>query len=248
MVIIIMDSLSFLVVSLISGAIAGTILGVVNLVLVEPYLDKAIGIEVQNAIESGEKVNPEEHTNYRFWQKGGEVAAGTILGMALGSLLGIVFAFGRKIIPSGSNLKKALVFSGIIWLVIFMVPAIKYPSNPPTVGDPDTINYRQSLFVSFILISGFTALGLAILYTKIKQSKTSIKFLTVSIIYAIVMICAFVVVPPNPDEITAPLDLVNGFRIMSMITMTIFWIVLGITFGLIWNKLKPHETTQFKTI
>ena len=38
-----MDSLSFLVVVLISGAIAGTILGLVNLVLVEPYLDKAIG-------------------------------------------------------------------------------------------------------------------------------------------------------------------------------------------------------------
>jgi predicted cobalt transporter CbtA len=242
-----MDSLSFLVVSLISGAIAGTILGVVNLVIVEPYLDKAIGIEVQNAIESGEKLNPKEHNNYRFWQKGGEVAAGTILGMAFGSLLGIVFAFGRRII-SGSNLKKALVFSAIIWLVIFMVPAIKYPANPPTVGDPDTINYRQSLFISFILISGFTALGLAILYTKMKKSKTSIKFLTVSIIYAIVMICAFVFVPLNPDEITAPMELVNGFRIMSMITMTMFWIILGITFGLIWNKLKPHETTQFKTI
>jgi len=34
-----MDSLSFLVVALISGAIAGTILGLANLALVEPYLD-----------------------------------------------------------------------------------------------------------------------------------------------------------------------------------------------------------------
>jgi len=243
-----MDSLSFLVVALISGAIAGTILGFVNLALVEPYLDKAIGIEVQNSISEGEEVNPVEHNNYRLWQKGGEIAAGTILGMAFGSLLGIVFVFGRRIIPSGSNIKKALVLSGIVWLVIFLVPAIKYPANPPTVGDPDTINYRQSLFISFILISGFTALGLAILYTKMKKSKVSIKFLTVSIIYAIIMTGAFLVVPPNPDEITAPMDLVNGFRIMSMLTITVFWIILGITFGLIWEKLKPHEATQFKTI
>ena len=92
-----MDSLSFLVVTLISGAIAGTIFGLINLVIVEPYLDNAIEIEIQNTINAGEKINPTEHNNYRFWQKGGEVAAGTILGMAFGSLLGIVFAFGRKI-------------------------------------------------------------------------------------------------------------------------------------------------------
>lgn len=241
-----MDSLSFLVVALISGAIAGTVFGLINLVLVEPYLDKAIGIEVQNSINADEEVNLEEHVSYRFWQKGGQVAAGTILGMTFGSLLGIVFVFGKKII-SGSNIKKALVLSGVIWLVIFIIPTIKYPANPPTVGDPDTIYYRQFLSISFILISGFTALGLSIIYTKIK-SKISIKFLTVSIIYTIVMIGVFIVTPPNPDKITAPTDLVNGFRIMSMLTMTIFWIILGLTFGLIWEKLKPHETSQFETV
>jgi predicted cobalt transporter CbtA len=241
-----MDSLSFLVVALISGAIAGTILGLVNLALVEPYLDKAIGIEVTNAASSGEEIDPIEQASYRSWQKGGEIAAGTVLGMSFGALLGVVFIFGRKLIP-GSNLKKALVLSGIIWLVIFMIPAIKYPANPPTVGDPDTINYRQYLYTSFILISGFTALGLSLLYTKMKV-KSSLKFLVISTIYTIIMIDAFIFVPSNPDAITAPISLVNEFRIMSMLTMTIFWVVLGITFGLIWNKLKPHETTQFKTV
>ena len=241
-----MDSLSFLVVALISGAIAGTVFGLINLVLVEPYLDKAIETEVQNSINAGEEVNLEEYVSYRFWQKGGEIAAGTILGMTFGSLLGIVFVFGKKII-SGSNIKKALVLSGVIWLVIFMIPAMKYPANPPTVGDPDTIYYRQFLFISFILISGFTALGVSIIYTKIK-SKVSIKFLTVSIIYTIVMIGVFIVTPPNPDMNTVPAGLVNGFRITSMLTMTIFWIILGLTFGLIWEKLKSHETSQFKTV
>ena len=240
-----MDSLTFLVVALISGAIAGTVLGLVNLVLVEPYLDKAIEIEVQNAINQGEQVDQIEQINYRFWQKGGEIVAGTILGMSFGALLGIVFAFGRKIIP-GSNVKKALVLAGVIWLVIFMIPAIKYPANPPTIGDPDTIEYRDSLFVSFILISGFAALGLAILYSK-WNSKTSLKFMAISVIYAVVMVEAFIAVPSNPDKITAPMDLVNGFRIMTITTMTMFWIILGITFGLLWERLKPNERTEFRT-
>ncbi|HJT84787.1 MAG TPA: CbtA family protein [Nitrososphaeraceae archaeon] len=65
--------------------------------------------------------------------------------------------------------------------------------------------------------------------------------------YAIVMVGAFIAVPPNPDKITAPMDLVYGFRIISMSTITMFWIILGVIFGLLWEKLKPHERTEFKT-
>ena len=41
--------------------------------------------DMQIAIDAGEKVNLEEHNNYRLWQKSGEVAAGAILGIAFGS-------------------------------------------------------------------------------------------------------------------------------------------------------------------
>jgi hypothetical protein len=38
----------FLIIVLVSGALAGLVWGSANLVLVEPYLDEAIGIENQN--------------------------------------------------------------------------------------------------------------------------------------------------------------------------------------------------------
>jgi hypothetical protein len=38
------------------------------------------------------------------------------------------------------------------------------------------------------------------------------------------------------------MDKLNGFRIMSMLTITILWIILGITFGILWDKLKLDET------
>ena len=37
------------------------------------------------------------------------------------------------------------------------------------------------------------------------------------------MTVVFVSMPSNPDEITAPMDLVNGFRIAGIATMTMFW-------------------------
>jgi len=43
----------FIAIVLVSGFIAGTIHGAVNLVIVEPYLDEVIGIENQNLFTSG---------------------------------------------------------------------------------------------------------------------------------------------------------------------------------------------------
>ena len=41
----------FIAIVLVSGFVAGTIHGAVNLAIVEPYLDEAIGIENQNLFD-----------------------------------------------------------------------------------------------------------------------------------------------------------------------------------------------------
>jgi hypothetical protein len=51
-------------------------------------------------------------------------------------------------------------------VALFLIPSLKYPANPPAVGNPDTIYYREILYVGFIAISGFSSLALALLYTK----------------------------------------------------------------------------------
>src|SRR5215207_9525777 len=115
-----MKAITFIAITLLAGAIAGTILGAINQVAVEPYIEHAI--------------NPVEFTAYRFWQKGGEIVAGTILGLSIGSLFGIVFAYTHRSIPGSDNKKKALLVAGTMWLILFLIPALKYPANPPAVG------------------------------------------------------------------------------------------------------------------
>ena len=58
--------------------------------LLNHTLTEYISIETQNVIKEGEVVDSFELQNYRLWQKGGELAAGTNLGMSLGALFGIV--------------------------------------------------------------------------------------------------------------------------------------------------------------
>lgn len=241
-----MRTFAFVIITLLSGAIAGTILGVLNQALVEPYIDRAISIETQSAIKKGEVIYPVELQKYRLWQKAGEIAAGAILGTSLGALFGIVFAYSRSsllLLHSNSNVKKALVLAGIMWFVLFLIPALKYPANPPAVGDPDTIYYRESLYIGLVAISGFSALGLALLYRMLgDRINNKNRIILVSVIYAAIIVGAFLVLPPNPDKITAPADLVQGFRIASAFTMATFWGLLGVTLGAFWDRLKLHET------
>jgi predicted cobalt transporter CbtA len=240
-----MKAITFIAITLLAGAIAGTILGAINQVVVEPYIDHAIELELlqQNTTaQSGQVItNPAEFAAYRFWQKGGEIIAGTILGLSIGSLYGIVFAYTRgSISGTNNNKKKALIVAGIMWLVLFLMPALKYPPNPPAVGNPETIYYRQSLYVAFLAISGFSALGLAFLYRKMmvaSSNNTKKKAIIIpSAVYAAIMAGAYLAMPANPDPINAPIDLVIGFRITSAITISMFWAVLGVIFGALWDK------------
>ena len=248
-----MKAITFIAITLLAGAIAGTILGAINQVAVEPYIERAIELEMlqQNTTaQSGQVItNPAEFAAYRFWQKGGEIIAGTILGLSIGSLYGIVFAYTRgSISGTNNNKKKALIVAGIMWLVLFLMPALKYPPNPPAVGNPETIYYRQSLYVAFLAISGFSALGLAFLYRKMmvaSSNNTKKKAIIIpSAVYAAIMAGAYLAMPANPDPINAPIDLVIGFRITSAITISVFWALLGIIFGTFWDKLNPDETAR----
>ena len=209
-----MKTILFLAIVLVSGAMAGTLHGAANLVFVESYLDEAIGIENQNLFASGEAEDTPafwvEYDNYRNWQKSGQVLAGAILGTAMGALFGIVYVLSRNSLPQGSELKKTFTLAAIMWLTIYIIPFLKYPANPPTVGDPETVVLRSILFLSFIAISGFGAVAFYQLYKKL-QSKKIAAFVG----YGVFLAIAFSLMPPNPDEITAPMDLVNGFRAMN---------------------------------
>jgi predicted cobalt transporter CbtA len=237
-----MKTIIFIAITLLAGAIAGTILGAINQVAVEPYIDHAVELEMQNTNQSSQIINPAEFTAYRLWQRGGEIVAGTILGLSIGSLFGIVFAYTHSSVPGSNNKKKALKVAGIMWFVLFLMPALKYPANPPAVGDPETIYYRQSLYVAFLVISGSSALGLAFLYRK--MGALNIKKAIIPAAYAAIISGAYLAMPANPDPINAPMDLVIGFRITSAITISMFWGLLGVIFGTFWDKLNPSETAR----
>ena len=111
-------------------------------------------------------------------------------------------------------------------------PFLKYPANPPTVGESDTVMIRAILFVSFIAISGLGLLH----FTKFIKNYKIEKFLHL-LDSNIHHYCIFLM-PENPDEITAPMDLVDGFRGASFVAVSIYWLTLGLILGGFLKNLK----------
>ncbi|MGH9983201.1 MAG: CbtA family protein [Nitrososphaeraceae archaeon] len=168
-------------------------------------------------ISEGENVDLQEIGNIRLWQKEGEIVSGTFLGTSIGALFGLVFASARLSLPGSNNKKKGIILAGIMFSILFLIPTLKYPGNPPAVGNPETIVYRQGLYISMLAISGFSALGLALVHRAINQKKS--KNVIILLIYAGIIAISFIILPANPDDITISMDLVMNFRIVSTLTM-----------------------------
>ncbi len=238
-----MKTLHFLAIVLIAGLVAGLVHGLANIIIVEPYLDNALGIENQRLFASGEAKDTQQFwqkfADYRIWQKQGSIVAGAMLGVATGALFGLVFAYSRHTLPTQNDITKALALAGIMWTTLFFIPFLKYPANPPTVGDPITIVLRTSLYIAFLALSGLGALGFSRLYKKM-HSKRFLAFLG----YAGFISVVFFVMPPYPDKIVISMDLVNGFRTVSVITMTIYWLANAFILGVLWQRFQPHITRQ----
>ena len=229
----------FILIVLLSGCFAGTIYGTLNLIIVEPYLDDAINIENQNLFSSGEEIDgPQfwvEYYEYRSWQKGGQILAGAILGTSIGSLFGIVYALSKKSLPSRNNIGKTLILAGLMWFTLFVIPFLKYPANPPTVGDGETVVLRGILYLTLIAISGFLAIGF---YQIFKRLKAKNRILPV-IGYGVLISLVFFIMPENPDEISTSMELVNDFRVVAFLTGTVFWFTLALFLGVFWQKTNP---------
>lgn len=230
-----MNMLSIIAVALLAGVLSGALYGLVNTVLVTPYIDRAVELE---ASRLGESVD----IAYRVWQKEGAILAGLLAGVAYSSLFSIVYAYMASRNPQGITIRRGITIALIIWFVFYLMPMLKYPANPPAVGDPETIYYRQSIYITYLLISSISAVVLALLRTRfvaIPARNGAIRYIrefTIIGAYALIMITAYILLPPNPDTIDIDEGILVGFRVTSAVTSLILWLMIGFTTSLLWSR------------
>jgi hypothetical protein len=148
---------TFLVRGMLVGIVAGLLSFGFLKVYGEPQVDRAVAFETQRDEASAAAKKAEGHMHMsdqaehqlvsRSVQAGfGLFVAVLVYSTAFGGLFGLAYAFAYGRISgtlTPQALSAALAATGFI--AIYLVPDLKYPANPPSVGEPETIGIQLSL-------------------------------------------------------------------------------------------------------
>ena len=181
----------------------------------------------------------------RSVQKGvGLFAAYAVSGAAFGLLFAVVFWTLRRSRPD--PFRRALVAGAVLAGALTVAPWLKYPPNPPAVGDPDTLALRQLLYVLVIVLAAGWGLAAAALSTRLRADGWSEARRTVAVVAVVVvpMALAFAVLPGAPDPITVPAKLLWSFRLASLSGNILLWTVIALGFGLVASERAAAASTD----
>lgn len=241
---------SYLRRGLIAGLVAGLLAGVFAYFIGEPSVEAAIQLEeTASAHDHGEEAAAHDHGEEaivgRSTQSGvGLFFATGLAGTFVGGLFGLVFAYFRRRLSSGSDWARSVALAAAIFAGAILIPFLKYPANPPTVGDPATIGARTASYLTLVALSLLVVLGAwyAARTLRARGVDAPVRQPAVGLGIVAVVGLLFLIFPASPNPGEFPAGTLWEFRLSSLGTQLVLWAGLGVVFGLLCeraNRSKP---------
>ncbi|MFD5074300.1 CbtA family protein [Streptomyces sp. NPDC058371] len=234
---------------LVRGMLAGLGAGVLALIVAyflgEPNVDSAIGFEEAHAPAHEHEV---ELVSRSLQSTAGLATGVLIYGVAFGGIAALAFCFALGRVGRFGPRATALLLSGTALLAVYVVPFLKYPANPPAVGDPDTIGKRTTLYLLMMLLSVLLAIA-AVIAGKRLAPKLGTWYATVVAVlgFAVVIGLAYEFLPAvNEVPSDFPATLLWRFRLSALAMQITLWGGFGLVFGDLAERLlhpKPATVT-----
>lgn len=236
---------------LVRGMLAGLAAGVAALLVAyflgESRVDAAIALEEHAAGGHHDHGGGEEELVSRALQATGGLATGVLVfGVAVGGIAAIAFcvALGR-IGRFGPRATAAFVALGGL-IAVYVVPFLKYPANPPAVGDGDTIGKRTALFFLLVLLSVLLAVGAVLLGRRLAPRLGNWNAtVAAGAAFLLAVTLAYVFLPSynevGPDF---PGQLLWQFRLATLAVQAVLWTVFGLVFGALAERLLTPESAR----
>ena len=142
----------------------------------------------------------------------------------------VSFAFANGRPGAQADRRRA----GVIGLAsVYVVPALKYPANPPSVGEPETIKLRTEFYFLMVAISILSTLGALWARRALTPRYSAWNSSILSALgHLIAIAIAFLLLPPiNEVPSTFPTVTLWDFRLASLGIHTVLWMSIGILFG-----------------
>ena len=220
-----------------AGLLAGLLAGLFAFFVGEPLLDRAIAIEEASA-HDGAHHHDDEEIFSRPTQKAGLFFATGLFGVTVGGVFGLAFAFFRGRLAADSDFKRSVYLTAAVFAGAFLIPFLKYPANPPAVGDPETIGARTAAYFTLVGLSLLVVLAawLAARALRERGVDATRRRALVGAGMALAVGTLFLALPAAPSAGNFPAGLLWGFRLSSFGTQLVFWAGLGVVFGLLCER------------
>ena len=158
---------------------------------------------------------------------------------AFGGLFALAFAvvYGRAGSFGPRSTAALLAAAGLV--AVYVVPNLKYPANPPSVGDPDTIGLRTGLYFGMIALSLVAAIAASLLRRALLARLGAWNgALSAGAFYLVAMLAAALVLPAiNEVPAAFPAVVLWQFRIASLGAQLIMWSTIGLLFGVLAERV-----------
>ena len=141
--------------------------------------------------------------------------------------------------PGSGPRSLALALATVAFAVIAVVPALKYPPNPPAVGQPDTIQLRTAAYFA-MLAASIVAAGLALRVRTILSVRLRAFDAALAAVASFVVVIAIAqALLPHVDEVPEdfPAQLLWKFRLASLGVQALLWLTIGLSFGWMAERL-----------
>jgi Probable cobalt transporter subunit (CbtA) len=249
---------------LLAGAVAGVLAFVFAKIFIEPIIGRSIDFEdgVSAAHEAMAGGGAHEH-GAEVFTRGVQANIGVGIGVlafsvAMGALFAVVYcvAYGRVGNVSARTL-SVLVAGGML-ISLWVVPALKYPPNPPATSLTETIKQRSLLYLLMVLLSALLMVAAVYLGRQLNAKLGAWNATLVAAGAYLVAVLIVMLVLPTINETPGPMrdDVGNivfpgfpagdlyEFRLYGLATQVIVWATIGLVFGAMAGRLLDGRRQQ----
>ncbi len=228
------------------GFIVGILAGLLAFGWAKVFAERSIGTAITfesaqdqakeaAAVAAGRQPEPEAQEIFsRTVQSGIGLLTGlVVIGAGIGCLFAIMFAFANGRLGDLGPGPTAAWLAFLSLMTVYVIPALKYPANPPSVGEPATIKYRTGLYFLMMAISIAATMGAYLLRRRLVGRYGSWNGSLIAIAAYLVVVIFFFLILPGINEVppTFPAVTLYNFRLASLITQIILWGAVGVMFG-----------------
>ena len=224
----------------VAGLAGGAAMAAFLLAVGEQSIREALAIEA--ARETGE---PGVEMFSRDTQLLGGAIAAVLYGVLAGAVFGVVFAAVRHRSRLRDDFSRSLGLAAVAFATLVLVPFLKYPANPPAVGDPATVGPRTVAYLTLLAASIVISVAAwrAARWLRAEGFEDHLRLPLVAVGYAALVAAAYVVWPANPDTIDVPATLIWRFRLASLGGAAALWSVLAVVFGWACLRAAPARSS-----